>query len=98
MKSDFLLSYDVNTEDKAGRKRLRKVAKSCVDYGQRVQYSVFELRLTETQLEVLRQKLLGIIDEEKDSLRIYSLPGGRAKCVEVHGKDVYEDPEEPLLV
>jgi len=68
-----LITYDVNTEDAAGRKRLRKIAKECVNYGQRVQNSVFECLLDATQSKQLQYKLLDIMDENKDSLRFYYL-------------------------
>lgn len=68
-----LITYDVNTEDSAGRKRLRQIAKQCVNYGQRVQNSVFECVLDATQCKQLQLKLLAIMDEKKDSLRFYYL-------------------------
>jgi len=68
-----LVSYDVNTKDSAGRKRLRKVAKECQNYGQRVQNSVFECLVDPVQFAQLRERLESIIDEEKDSLRYYYL-------------------------
>lgn len=68
-----LITYDVNTESKAGRTRLRKVAKQCVNYGQRVQNSVFECVLDSTQLAEVKHLLEKIIDEDKDSLRFYLL-------------------------
>ena len=64
-----LITYDVNTEDAAGRKRLRQIAKKCVDYGQRVQNSVFECLLDAGQCRRLQAQLLSIMDPEKDSLR-----------------------------
>ena len=66
-----LITYDVSTEDSAGKTRLRKVAKECVNYGQRVQNSVFECLLDSSQVLVLKKRLLSLIDEKKDSLRIY---------------------------
>ena len=66
-----LITYDVNTEDAAGRKRLRQIARQCVNYGQRVQNSVFECILDNAQCTMLKSKLLDIIDEEVDSLRFY---------------------------
>lgn len=68
-----LITYDVNTESKAGRTRLRKVAKQCVNYGQRVQNSVFECVLDSAQLAEVKHLLEKIIDEDKDSLRFYLL-------------------------
>ena len=63
-----LITYDVNTEDSGGRKRLRQIAKQCVNYGQRVQNSVFECLLDAAQCKQLQHKLLSIMDKEKDSL------------------------------
>ena len=68
-----LITYDVNTEDAAGRKRLRQIARQCVNYGQRVQNSVFECLLDTAQSRLLQAKLRAIMDEEKDSLRFYYL-------------------------
>jgi len=95
---NILVTYDVNTETTAGRKRLRKVAEACKNYGQRVQLSVFECRVDDMQLEHLRAKLLEIIDPGVDSLRIYRLPGKREGCVESYGIDTYRDFDEPLVV
>ena len=68
-----LITYDVNTETEAGRKRLRKVAKQCKNYGQRVQNSVFECLIDSTRLSVLKHTLEELINPEKDSLRFYYL-------------------------
>ena len=68
-----LITYDVNTETAAGRTRLRKVAKQCVNYGRRVQNSVFECLLDQAQSLLLKEKLSEIIDNEVDSLRFYYL-------------------------
>ncbi len=69
----MLVSYDVATIDLAGRRRLRRVAKLCLDFGQRVQNSVFECDVDPAQWAVLRQGLIDLIDEEQDSLRFYHL-------------------------
>ena len=82
-----LITYDVNTEDTQGSKRLRKVAKICVNYGQRVQNSVFECILDTTQLSVVRHELLGIIDPKKDSLRIYNLGNKADRHIESYGRE-----------
>jgi CRISPR-associated protein Cas2 len=95
---DVLVSYDVATEDAAGRRRLRKVAKVCVGFGQRVQKSVFECSVTEMQMEQLRDRLVKCIDEKKDSLRIYRLVEPREKYVESFGRDAYVDFDGPLVV
>ena len=94
---DVLVAYDVNTETKEGRRRLRKVATVCKDFGQRVQYSVFECRVNQAQLENLRTRLLGIIAEEEDSLRIYRLHPPREKNIESYGQDSYVSYEDPLI-
>lgn len=69
----ILIAYDVSTETSAGRKRLRKVAKECVNYGQRVQNSVFECQLNSTEYRQVKATLEGIINKDKDSLRFYNL-------------------------
>lgn len=68
-----LITYDVNTETAAGKKRLRKVAKSCVNHGQRVQNSVFECLLDAAQYAELKAQLASLIDPKQDSLRFYRL-------------------------
>lgn len=95
---NLLVSYDVNTEDAAGRKRLRMVAKACAAFGQRVQYSVFECDISETDLVRLRQRLLKVVDEDRDSLRIYRLRGRREEVVESYGRDTYVDYWGPLVL
>lgn len=93
-----LITYDVSTEDSAGKTRLRKVAKECVNYGQRVQNSVFECLLDSSQVLVLKKRLLSLIDEKKDSLRIYYLGNNYQSKIEHYGiKDSY-DPEDILMV
>lgn len=80
-----LITYDVSTQDKAGRGRLRKVAHECVNYGQRVQNSVFECILDTSQLLILKNKLVKLIDHEKDSLRFYYLGNRYENKVEHFG-------------
>ena len=80
-----LITYDVNTEDAAGKSRLRKIAKQCVNYGQRVQNSVFECLLDPAQCHSLQHKLCQIMDEEKDSLRFYYLGKQYEKKIEHFG-------------
>ena len=82
-----LITYDVNTETAEGRKRLRKVAKQCVNYGRRVQNSVFECILDNAQCIVLKSILTDIIDKEVDSLRFYYLGNKYQKKVEHIGVD-----------
>ncbi len=93
-----LITYDVNTTDAAGKKRLTKVAKVCVNYGQRVQNSVFECSLDNAQLLTVRSKLLKIIDEEKDSLRIYNLGNNYSNRIEHYGVKETYDPEDTLIL
>ena len=93
-----LITYDVSTQDAAGKKRLRKVAKECVNYGKRVQNSVFECILNPSQLLILKDKLLELIDEEQDSVRFYYLGSNYQNKVEHYGaKETYE-PEGVLIV
>lgn len=93
-----VITYDVNTEDAMGRKRLRKVAKQCVNYGQRVQNSVFECDLDAAQHRMLKEKLLEIIDKKKDSLRFYNLGSKYQTKIEHFGKDDGYDAEGILMV
>lgn len=79
-----LVTYDVNTETAAGRRRLRKVAKVCVDYGQRVQNSVFECLLDAAQYTMFKAKLTELIDSESDSLRFYQLGNRKVEHVGLH--------------
>ena len=95
---DILVTYDVNTMSTEGRRRLRRVAKVCEGFGQRVQLSVFECRVTDTQLERLKQRLLDEIDDQEDSLRLYRLRGGREDVVDAFGRDTYRDFDEPLVL
>ncbi len=93
-----LITYDVNTEDAAGRKRLRQIAKQCINYGQRVQCSVFECMLDPGQYRTLEAKLLSIMDQEKDSLRFYELGANYKKKIRHYGAKTTYLPEEPLLL
>lgn len=97
-KLDILVTYDVDTLSEDGPARLRRVATICKNFGQRVQFSVFECRVTPVQLEDLEAKLLKVIDRDVDSLRIYILYGGREKCLRAYGCDRYRDFDEPLVV
>ncbi len=98
MRFDILVCYDVSTDDKEGARRLRRVAKICTAYGQRVQKSVFECSITSTQYEQLKRRLLKAMDPKQDSLRFYRLVGGREQCTETYGRDTYVDYEEPLVL
>jgi CRISPR-associated protein Cas2 len=93
-----LITYDVSTITTAGRRRLRQAAKACLDYGQRVQNSVFECLVDPGQLVTVRARLLKIIDPETDSVRIYLLGKEWDHRVEHHGAKPSFDPTGPLVV
>lgn len=94
-----LVTYDVETVTRAGRKRLRQVAKQCVNHGQRVQNSVFECVVDPAQLAELKHRLTEIIDEEKDSLRFYRLGNNWVGKVDHYGtKQVYNPEEDTLII
>ncbi len=93
-----LVAYDVTTETREGRRRLRKVALICQDYGQRVQKSVFEMDVNEAQCERMRRRLLRIIAKEEDNLRIYRLREPREQNVEEYGVARTIDFRAPLVV
>ena len=92
-----LMSYDVNTQDAAGRRRLRNIAKICQNWGQRVQFSVFECIVDPAQWANLRAKLIGMMDQEKDSLRFYFLGANWKHRVEHVGAKPTLDQEGPLV-
>jgi CRISPR-associated protein Cas2 len=91
-----LVVYDVNTESATGRGRLRRVAKACEGFGQRVQKSVFECDLKEANYEKLRHDLLHILDDSEDDLRIYRLP--EITKVEHFGVNAQVDFRKPLII
>ena len=93
-----LVNYDVSTVDAAGRKRLRKVAKECVNYGQRVQNSVFEVDVDYGTFLKLKDRLMKIIDEKQDSLRFYYLGNNWKRRVEHIGAKETYDPEGSLIL
>ncbi len=93
-----LITYDVNTQTSQGQKRLRKVAKQCVNYGHRVQNSVFECVLDAAQLAMVRHKLEAIIDKDCDSLRFYNLGNRYQSRVEHIGAKASFDVEDVLIV
>jgi len=95
---DVVITYDVSTETREGRRRLRRVAKACEGYGQRVQQSVFECALTEVQLERLVQRLVKEIEPAEDSLRVYRLVEPRERYVRVFGIDRRLDLAKGTLV
>jgi CRISPR-associated protein Cas2 len=90
-----LVTYDISLEDPGGAGRLRRVAKVCLDYGVRVQYSVFECEVEPAQWVVFRDQLLRIYDEEQDSLRFYKLGKNWKNRIEHHGAkpapDIFRD-------
>lgn len=94
----LLITYDVNTTTAAGRKRLTKIAKECCNYGQRVQNSVFECSLDWATYVSVKAKMLKIIDESQDSLRIYHLGNHYDKKIEQYGVKVSYDPNGVLML
>lgn len=92
-----LVTYDVNTETASGRKRLRKVSKVCINYGQRVQNSVFECLLDAAQYVNFKAELSGLIDPETDSLRFYRL-GNQYRSKVEHIGLAPQHPQDELLL
>jgi CRISPR-associated protein Cas2 len=93
-----IVCYDVNTEDREGRRRLRRVARACEGTGQRVQKSVFECRVTLAQMEDLERRLLDEMDLELDHLRLYRMADTRGCEVREHGRFRATDFEDPLVL
>lgn len=93
-----LVTYDVSTIDKAGRRRLRRIARECLDWGQRVQLSVFEMDVDKPQWVALQARLLGILDNDQDSIRFYLLDSDARERVEHHGVKRPRDLRGPLVV
>lgn len=93
-----LVTYDVRTDDKAGQKRLRQVAKVCENSGQRVQFSVFECLVDPAQWADMRKRLIEVVDLDKDSLRFYFLGKHWQRRVEQLGAKLSYDPQGPLIV
>ncbi len=93
-----LITYDVSTQNAAGKTRLRKVAKECVNYGQRVQNSVFECILDAPQLLLLKDRLVSLINEREDSLRFYYLGNNYKTKVEHFGNKTSYDAEGTLII
>lgn len=93
-----LVTYDVSTTSSEGRARLRRVATVCLDYGQRVQNSVFEMNIPADKWQHLRAELLDEIDADEDSVRFYFLGRRWRRRIEHHGIDHSEDFEGPLIV
>lgn len=94
----ILVTYDVDTTDKAGQKRLRKVAKACLDYGQRVQNSVFECELTEVQFCILKERIKDVIDYSLDSIRFYHLNRNENRRVEVMGVETAFNVKDSIII
>lgn len=93
-----VVSYDVKTSSDGGKKRLRAVAQACSDFGQRVQFSVFECSVGPVQWVELRRRLVGCIDPTVDSLRFYFLGENATSRVEHHGTKAPKDLDGPLIV
>lgn len=93
-----LISYDVNTEDKSGRSRLRKVAKECENHAQRVQNSVFEADLDYGSFIRMKDRLIKLIDPERDSLRFYYLGNNWDKRIEHIGAKPTYNPEGVIIL
>lgn len=94
----ILVTYDVDTTSKEGARRLRCVAKACMDYGQRVQNSVFECEVTDAQYCLLRERIKGIIDMSLDSIRFYILNKNENRRVEVIGVETAYKVNEALII
>lgn len=94
----ILVTYDVSTVDKSGQRRLRRVAQACEDYGTRVQKSVFECQVGQTEWVRLRERLLKEIKESEDSLRFYYLDEKSVQRIEHYGVDKPLDLTEPLVL
>lgn len=94
----ILVTYDVQTETLEGQRRLRKVARLCMDYGLRVQNSVFECVLTEVQLAELKNRLQHVIDKTHDSIRIYYLNRNENRRIVTLGRNDMIDVEGTLII
>lgn len=94
----IVVCYDVNTETAKGRKRLRRVAQVCKNYGQRVQKSVFECQVDEMKFEALRRRLLKEIEKAEDNLRLYRLTEPRDRHVETYGQSWTVNYDEEALI
>ena len=93
-----LVTYDIQTTTPAGRRRLRHAARACLDYGQRVQCSVFELKVDPAQWAQCKDRLLRILDPETDSVRFYFLGSHKEHRVEHHGAKPGYDVDGPLII
>ena len=95
---NILVTYDVDTVSEKGQKRLRRVARICNNYGQRVQNSVFECVVTETQYVLLKDELKEAMDEELDSIRFYQLNKNKLHGIEMLGNNTAYGFEEPIIL
>ena len=95
---ELLVTYDVSTESREGRSRLRRIAKICQGYGQRVQKSVFECIVNSVEMELLLHELLSAMKRDEDSLRIYRLKEPREQYVQIYGKRPEFDVRDPLIL
>jgi CRISPR-associated protein Cas2 len=93
----ILITYDVSTITPDGRRRLTRVAKACLDFGQRVQNSVFECQIDPAQWASLKQRLLETFVPAEDSLRFYYLGSNWRRRIEHHGAKASLDPDGPLI-
>jgi CRISPR-associated protein Cas2 len=93
-----LVSCDVSTENEGGKRRLRRIARACQDWGQRVQFSVFECSVDPAQWTVLRNRLVHEMNTETDSLRFYFLGANWRRRVEHVGAKAVRDPASPLVL
>lgn len=94
----ILVTYDVDTTSREGARRLRCVAKACMDYGQRVQNSVFECEVTDAQYCLLKERIRSIIDMSLDSIRFYLLSKSESRRVEVIGVETAYKVNEALII
>lgn len=94
----ILVTYDVDTISKDGASRLRSVAKACMDYGQRVQNSVFECEVTEAQLCTLKNIISNVLDIKKDSVRIYYLSRNSSRRVDILGKETSYNVDDVIII
>ncbi len=94
----ILVTYDVETKTREGQRRLRRIAQICLNYGQRVQNSVFECKLDATEYVTIKHELLQAYDPDKDSIRIYRLGKNYDKSVEHYGTKVSYRIDKPLVL
>lgn len=94
----LLITYDVNTASNSGAKRLRNVAKICINYGQRVQNSVFECSVSPAQYRMIQDQISKVIDPDKDSIRFYQLGKEGDRRITTMGKDTSYNPDSGTLL